>query len=260
LPPATAPTTVPPASSLPGSTTPPAGPALGGIAFPGPAVLALAGLLLLLTVATPVAVALLNRRAARRATAAERRRLQREIHDGLQQTVVGLQAQLETLEDHPELAATLASRLTEQSQVLLQEVRAVVHGPGIVVQELDGEIRRAAESLQAAGIPVLHKVLGDPWPLTPFQAHEVAMILREALCNIQKHGRGTVGVLVFLHFAAQSLVLEVVDTGQGFDLEAAAEGAGLQSMRERAQRLRGQLEVFTEERGTTVRLTLPRWA
>lgn len=218
----------------------------------------MAGLLVLLAVAAPVGVALLNRRAARRAAAAERRRMQREIHDGLQQTVVGLQAQLETLEGHPDLASALASRLTEQSQVLLQEVRAVAHGPGIAAQELDREIRRSAESLQAAGIPVLHKVLGDPWPLTPFQSHEVTMILREALCNIQKHGRGTVGVLVFLHFTAQSLALEVVDTGQGFDPEQIAGGAGLQNMRERAQRLRGQLEVSTEERGTTVRLVVPR--
>jgi signal transduction histidine kinase len=65
-------------------------------------------------------------------------------------------------------------------------------------------------------------------------------------------------VLVFLHFAADSLTLEVVDTGQGFDPELVAEGAGLQSMRERAQRLRGHLDVCTEERGTTVRLIVPR--
>ena len=221
------------------------------MALSSPLGLGLAGLLLVLAVVTPVTVTLLNRRAARRAAEAERRRMQREIHDGLQQTVVGLQAQLETLEDHPELAATLASRLSEQSQVLLQEVRAVVHGPGIVAQALDQEIRRAAEALQAAGIPVLHKVMGEPWPLTPFQAHEVAMILREALCNIQKHGQGTVGILVFMHFAADALTLEVVDTGQGFDPDLMAEGAGLQSMRERAQRLRGELEVCTEERGTT---------
>lgn len=247
-------------SPLPPATGEPttAGPVLGGALQAGPLGLALAGLLVLLAVAAPVGVALLNRRSARRAAEAERRRMQREIHDGLQQTVVGLQAQLETLEDHPELAPALASRLTEQSQVLLQEVRAVVHGPGIVAQELDREIRRAAESLQTAGIPVLHKVLGEPWPLTPFQAHEVALILREALCNIQKHGRGTVGVLVFIHFTLRNLTLEVVDTGQGFDPEQAGGGAGLRSMRERAQRLRGQLEVCAEEQGTTVRLIVPR--
>lgn len=228
------------------------------MALPGPLGFTLAALLLVLLAATPAAIIALNRRVTRRAAEAERRRLQREIHDGLQQTVVGLQAQLETLEDHPELASSLASRLSEQSQVLLQEVRAVAQGPGIAAQELDREIRRSAESLHAAGIPVLHKVMGEPWTLTPFQAHEVAMILREALCNIQKHGRGTVGVLVLLHFTAQSLALEIVDTGQGFDQEATAEGVGLQSMRERAQRLRGRLEVSTEERGTTVRLVVPR--
>jgi two-component system sensor histidine kinase UhpB len=200
-----------------------------------------------------------NRRTARRAAEAERQRLQREIHDGLQQSVVGLQAQLETLEDHPELAPRLVSRLSEHSQVLLTEVRAVVHGPEIVVAELDREIRRAAEALQADGIPVLYKLLGEPWDLTPLQAHGVAMILRESLANIQKHGRGTVGVLVFLHFTDRSLTLEVVDTGQGFNVEQIRNGAGLVSMQERAKRMRGELEVWTQEqKGTTIRLTIPR--
>ncbi len=219
---------------------------------------ALVGALLAVVLVGGISVTLVNRRTARQAAEAERRRIQQEIHDGLQQTVVGLQAQLETLEGHPELAPELASRLSEQSQVLLQEVRAVTHGSGVTTRELDQEIQQAAEALQAGGIPVLHKVMGSPWNLTPFQAHEVAMILREGLTNIHKHGRGTVGVLVFLHFAEQDLTLEIVDTGKGFDEERAGEGAGLQNMRERARRLGGQLEVSADERGTTLRLVVPR--
>lgn len=231
------------------------------VLFFGPAGIVLAGSLLLAGLVA--AVVWVNRRTARqaaeRAAMVERQRLQREIHDGLQQTVVGLQAQLERLEDHPELAPGLSARLSEQSQVLLQEVRAVAHGPGIVAAELDREIRRAAQALQAGGIPVLYKVMGEPWDLTPLQAHEIAMILREALTNVRKHGRGTVGVLVFLHFAEEALTLEIVDTGPGFDPERSEEGAGLGNMRERARRLRGQLEVRAEEQGgTTIRLAVPR--
>jgi signal transduction histidine kinase len=213
----------------------------------------------LLAIGGLIIVAVLARRATHRAAETERRRIQQEIHDGLQQQVVGLQMQLETLEDYPELAPELVSRLSEESRILLHEVRAVIHGPGVITLEFDREVERAVESLQQARIPVMRKVIGEPWDLSAAKAHELAMIIREALTNIQKHAGRKAAVLLFFYFSPEKLEVEIVDTGAGFAQEDVKEGAGLPGMRERAHRMHGRLEVMSIPGcGTTIRVVIPR--
>lgn len=189
----------------------------------------------------------------------ERQRVKQDLHDGPQQQLSSLLMQLEVLEDQPELAQQLLGRLTESTKISLLQMRAAIHGPGVIAEGLEQEVEKATLALQAAGIQLFHKVVGAPWKLTAVEVYNLAAIIREGLANVQKHaGVGTV-VLLFLHFGDDQLEVEIADTGQGFDLDKIQAGAGLQNMRERAGKLHSHLEISSEPgRGTTIRLVVPR--
>jgi signal transduction histidine kinase len=204
-------------------------------------------------------IAGLVRRAARRGAEEERRRIQREIHDGLQQKVLGVQAQLETLQDHPELTVDLVGRLTEAHARVVREMRAVTRGSGVPTSRLEQEIEEVAEELRVVGIPVFRTIVGEPWALTAEESHDLALIVREALTNVQKHATRRPAALVFVGYAPEQIDLEIVDTGGGFAPDREGEGTGLRGMRERVERLRGTLDVRSEPgSGTAVRVVVPR--
>jgi len=86
------------------------------------------------------------------------------------------------------------------------------------------------------------------------------MFAQEALCNARKHSRATL-VSIFLNWGADTISLTISDNGQGFLArrpKAAMEGFGLSSMRERALRIGGTIDICsTPRRGTEVRLKMP---
>ena len=89
-------------------------------------------------------------------------------------------------------------------------------------------------------------------------AHELALIVREALTNVLKYSKRSLAVFLYFHFN-EEMTVEIHDAGPGFRIEEIKEGAGLRSMQARAQRLKGRLEVVSEERrGTTIRVIVPR--
>ena len=80
--------------------------------------------------------------------------------------------------------------------------------------------------------------------------------MQEALNNIAKHSKGTRAV-VRLRYSSEATVLEVEDNGIGF-VSRGKQGMGLVSMRERADLVRGRLELANAETGgALVRLTIP---
>jgi ligand-binding sensor domain-containing protein/two-component sensor histidine kinase len=86
---------------------------------------------------------------------------------------------------------------------------------------------------------------------------EIFFILKEGVNNIARHSACTEAAIT-LKKQGGWLVLELVDNGKGFDASQACDGNGLISMRERAGRLGGVLEIVSENgHGTTLRLTVP---
>jgi signal transduction histidine kinase len=197
----------------------------------------------------------------------ERRRLRRDLHDGLGPTLAGLTFGLEAarrmVDERPDAAGELLSRLEDQAQEAIVNVRRLVHGlrpPALDDLGLVAAIRQQAEAYGMAEEtaaddrghrPVLSVEGQEPFPALP-AATEVALyrIAQEAITNVAKHsGAGSCRVSLRLP-GDGALELEVSDDGRGIGAGAGS-GMGLVSMRERAEELGGTCEVSTPPGGGT---------
>ena len=188
---------------------------------------------------------------------AERKRLERNLHDGAQQRLVALSLDLRMLErrlgDDPD-SRVLVDKAREEIAASLEELRDIAHGlhPAIVTGH---GLAVALESLAAAAsLPVKVKVeLEDRVE----EQVEVAAyyVVSECLANIGKHAQAS-SASVEVGRSDGELVVEVVDDGVGgADTEA---GSGLRGLADRVEALDGRLRVWTPRGGgTRVRAELP---
>ncbi len=201
----------------------------------------------------------------------ERRRLRRDLHDGLGPKLAGqaliLEAVREALESQPESRA-LVDHLIEDSQTVVTEVRQLVHGlrpPALDEFGLVGAVRSLAAQCEPGKLRVT-VTAPDPMPPLP-AAVEVAAyrIAQEALTNVVKHAQAKTCVVSVTvdgdsgsrGGAERGMRLEIRDDGIGLSPNRRA-GVGLSSMRERAEEIGGQCGVeAVEGRGTRVVVRLP---
>jgi signal transduction histidine kinase len=211
----------------------------------------------------------------------ERRRLRRDLHDGLGPTLAGLTFGLDAARnllthEEPKDADTLLAELKGQTQEAVLDVRRLVYGlrppalddlglvtaireqaasHGYLVDDPDGT-KREAGCRDRLAFTVEAPELLPPLPA----AVEVACyrIAQEAMTNVARHARGRVcRVRLSVDAAYEALELEVVDDGVGLS-EDRRVGVGLTSMRERAAELGGACAVAsTPTDGTRVLARLP---
>lgn len=193
------------------------------------------------------------------AQVAERRRLERDIHDGAQQHLVALAVQLR-------LAQTLIGRAPERApQVVGDLLRAVDRAQATVTDLARGVYPRTlvARGLVAAleeatrGSPVPTRVSGpaDRWPEAVESAAYFACL--EAVQNAGKHARAS-AVHVEVSGGPGELRFRVRDDGTGFATATSSGGSGLQNMVDRVETLGGSLAVRTGAgTGTVVEGRLP---
>ncbi|MGW0589240.1 sensor histidine kinase [Streptosporangium sp. NPDC002607] len=200
----------------------------------------------------------------------ERRRLRRDLHDGLGPTLAALTMRAEAVHDlvEDEHARRLLAEIVSDAEAAVADVRTLVDGlrpPALDSLGLLGALR-AHTIRQPAGLRV---ALRAPDGLPPLPAAtEVAAyrIASEALANVRRHAGATRAELR-IEMADGTLRLEVSDDGRGMRREAPVPdgpgglgraGVGLASMRERAVELGGSC-VFEEHPGggTLVRVVLP---
>jgi signal transduction histidine kinase len=234
-------------------------------------------LLVLQALAYQAGVAIDNARlyeqARRLAIVEERQRLARELHDSVTQALYGVTLYAEasarqlTL-GRLDVAVAHLTELRDTAQEALREMRLLIFElrPAVLASEgLVGALRARLEAVEErAGLGVTFSVDGEE-SLTiravPREVEEgLYWIAREALTNALKHAAAR-NVGVRLRFDDDSVVLEVVDDGVGFDTGAAAQsgGLGVDGMMERAARMSGTLVLASEPgQGTTVRVEVPR--
>lgn len=190
----------------------------------------------------------------------ERRRLWRDLHDGLGSTLAGLALHAgnarRALPADPQAATSWVTRLEDGIGTAVGDVRRIVDDlrpPALDELGLVGALRR-----QAAALPVRVDVDAPPdLPALP-AAVEVAAyrIAVEALVNAARHSQAE-QVTVRVRLDAGTVRVEATDRGVGLPAQPRP-GVGLQSMRERAAELGGECTVGRRpEGGTIVRAVLP---
>lgn len=188
-----------------------------------------------------------------RAVDAERRRIERDLHDGVQQNVVSLSLVLARARraDDPQRSAALLEQAHGQSQALIEEVRQVAWRVYPTALDEHGLVS-ALEGVAASSPLPVRLATGIEHSLPPAVESAAYFVVREAVTNVVKHAAAS-EVLVEVGTAERQgsalLRLTVRDDGVG---GADPEGGGLQGLARRAAALDGTLEVRSPRGGPTV--------
>ena len=190
----------------------------------------------------------------------ERRRIERNIHDGAQQELVALaikQRLVEGLVDRdPGKAKNLLSQLQADTTAALENLRDLARG--IYPPLLSDQGLAAALEAQArkAAIPIATEAVGTRRYRQEMEA-AVYFCCLEAIQNATKHADAS-KASIRLWEEDGDLRFSVADDGRGFDMESAPLGTGLQNMADRLAALEGVLEVHSRSgQGTTVSGRVP---
>ena len=190
----------------------------------------------------------------------ERRRLERNIHDGAQQQLVALAVKLRLVETMAEKdaarAKALAAEAKAESQEALENLRDLARG--IYPPLLADKGLAAALEAQARKVPFPVRV--EPNGIGRYAADAEAtayFCVLEALQNAAKYAEAS-SAIVRLRQDGGHLVFSVSDDGRGFDPAATPRGAGLQNMADRLEALGGEVLIESAPgRGTLVTGRIP---
>jgi signal transduction histidine kinase len=195
----------------------------------------------------------------------ERRRLHRDLHDGLGPTLGSLALKLDVagdlLERDPAAARALLGGLKTQAQSAVADIRRLVYAlrpPALDDLGLLGAIDETAAQYTNNGLRVSVEAPGRLPPLPAAVEVATYRIVQEALTNIVRHAEASECVIrLALDEAHRTLRLEIRDDGCGLPPER-RRGVGVASMRERAAELGGECVVESfPAGGTRVRASLP---
>jgi signal transduction histidine kinase len=184
----------------------------------------------------------------------ERRRIERDLHDGAQQRLVALRIKLELTEelvrDDPGAGLAKLHTLGAEVEETLDEIRSLARGvypPLLADQGLAAAIRAAA--LRA---PLTANVEPNAIGRYPQEVESaVYFCCLEALQNASKHARGATRITISLT-QDEALRFEVRDDGAGFDGEGPPPGAGLTNMRDRLVAIGGELTIASAPGGGAI--------
>jgi signal transduction histidine kinase len=194
-----------------------------------------------------------SRRRLATAAASERRRIERDLHDGAQQRLVTLRVQLELaaeeLKRNPDDGARRLRELGPTVDGVIDEVRSLARGiyPPLLADAGLSEALRAVAAREAMTV-TLEVENGVRYPLEVESA--VYFCCLEALQNSAKHS-GTTSVAIALVSGVDELEFEVRDGGAGFTPSTDNGGAGLTNMRDRLAAVGGVLVVDSSPGGGT---------
>jgi signal transduction histidine kinase len=191
----------------------------------------------------------------------ERRRLERDLHDGIQQELVVLIAKARLarnqLDRDPALAAETLAELQGSAQHALADLRSLARGIHPAVLSSRGLVE--ALDAMAARLPVGVRVDSDMAIRDVRYAPEIEgaayFVVAEALANVLKHADATQAI-VTISANDSWLRVAVADDGHGFDRGAVRE-SGLRGVRDRVEALGGHVEIESRQSGTRLDASLP---
>lgn len=197
---------------------------------------------------------------------AERRRIARDLHDSVVQSLTALVADLEYFRAYgPTADQQLAQKvevwqeLARESLISMREALGGLRGAGEFKQGLEAAIRALLDEMD--GYQVVFEC--EDWPaLLPFEyTSNIYYMVREALVNIRKHAQASM-VRVSMFSFEGSLHISIADNGVGMPSQLPRGGSGyhqgLLGLLERAELLGGHVSVESEPgRGTRLDIAIP---
>jgi signal transduction histidine kinase len=214
----------------------------------------------------------LLRRLRRKAGAAERARLVRELHDGAVQSLIGVEMQVDVLRRHPPAAESMMDELERiqgllREEVLnLRELMQEMKSTEVDDRRLAGFLRDTVQRFQReTGIAAQFVMDADEVILPQAVCRELARIAQEALVNVRKHS-GAKQVLVQLLHEDAGWQLTVEDDGAGFPFvgrisqsELDATGRAPAIIRERVRLIQGDLTIESKPgKGSRIEVYVPQ--
>jgi two-component system sensor histidine kinase DegS len=197
----------------------------------------------------------------------ERRRIARELHDGLLQSLATHLLRLETcrkrlLVSPPELDRELES-IEDETRSSMKLIRQFLAGketqsfpPGMLLEYLRGDLRFLRDGL---GMQVILETEPEDLSLPDDIERDLYFVLREGLMNITRHSQASRADIA-LRQTETEIRGSLSDDGVGFDTteEKKGHGLGLKSMKERIEKLRGELDIKSSPgKGAKVSFVLP---
>ena len=199
-----------------------------------------------------------RRAAAVDSAEAERRRIERDLHDGAQQRLValamGLGAARQRLESDPEGGARLVADAHEEAKAALKDIRDLVRGIHPVILEDRGLDAALSAVVARSPVPVTLDVAVAERPSATVES-TAYFVVAEALTNVARHSHAT-RAKVAIARTGDRLIVEIRDDGVGgADPDR---GTGLQGLRDRVTALGGTMHLVSPAGGpTTLLVDLP---
>jgi signal transduction histidine kinase len=205
----------------------------------------------------------LHRSRARIAAAAddERRRIERDLHDGAQQRLVALRIELGLVEsmvhDDPDRCVVRVRELEENVDAALEDLRSLAHGVRPPLLEARGLAEALPAAVASSLVPVEVRVT-DVGRFAPEVESAVYFCVLEAMQNIAKHAPGATHARLEVDGGGQCLRFSVHDDGPGAPDGRLVAGMGLTNMEDRIAAVGGRIVILSRAGlGTTVRGEIP---
>ncbi len=196
----------------------------------------------------------------------ERRRLGRELHDSVGQYLAALKMGLEAIHDDSNSQVKECVQMVDQCMKEVRTISYLLYPPMLEEVGLRSAIPWYIEGFsKRSGIHVTCNIDRNVGRLSSDAELAIFRILQESLTNVHRHSESPTAS-VRLGLEGGTVYLEVSDQGKGISpsaLEPGSDssntlGVGLRGMLERMHQLGGSMEMSSNERGTTIRASLPR--
>jgi len=189
------------------------------------------------------------------------RRIERDLHDGAQQHLVALEANLGAvralMDSDPDQAQAILGELRSAVQEAMQDFRDLAHGIYPPLLQDRGLSEALANAARRTSIPTRLKA-DTQRRYEPEIETTIYFCCLEALQNVGKHAGEAASATIRLYEDEDALLFEVADDGPGLDPARTTFGTGLTNMRDRLEAIGGDLRIeSTLGRGTRVVGTIP---
>ncbi|HWZ98024.1 MAG TPA: MASE1 domain-containing protein [Candidatus Dormibacteraeota bacterium] len=200
----------------------------------------------------------------------ERRRIARELHDSTGQSMAALAMILSKMRNKAESDPEFSNQLNESKQIIravsdeLRTTSYLLHPPLLDEMGLKASLHWYIEGFKERSNISVNLYMPENLERLPSDLElMVFRVVQECLTNVHRHS-GSPSATIHLSNSNEKLTLEIRDQGRGIPADrlvaltgSGLVGVGLRGMQERVKTFGGELEISSDEQGTTVRATIP---